>query len=65
MIQTSKTTPPMKVIESLDDLPDFRNEAEEAEFWATHELGGAALEKMGALDDVLGPPDSSRVPPER
>src|SRR4051794_7939783 len=34
-------------VESLDDIPPFANEDEEAEFWATHGLGGAALESLG------------------
>jgi predicted DNA binding CopG/RHH family protein len=28
----------MKYIESLDDIPRFRSEAEEAEYWSTHSL---------------------------
>ena len=63
MIRTSKTAAPMKVLESWDDLPDFESEAEEAEFWATHELGPQILDAMGPLDDVLGPPDPSRRRP--
>ena len=63
MIRISKTSPPMKVLESLDDLPDFKSEAEEAEFWGTHELGPAILDAMEPLDDILGPPDESRRRP--
>ena len=63
MIRVSKTKRPTKVLESLDDLPDFKSEAEEAEFWATHELGSKILDAMGPLDDVLGPPDPSRRRP--
>jgi hypothetical protein len=60
MIRFSKTAAPMKVLESWDDLPDFVSEAEEAEFWGTHELGPKILDAMGSLDDVLGSPDPSR-----
>lgn len=65
MIRISKAKPPMKVVTSLEDVPEFRNEGEEAEFWATHELGGDALEAMEPLDDVLGPPESRRPGSER
>ena len=60
MIRVSKTKRPTKVLESLDDLPEFKSEAEEAEFWSTHELGQKILDAMGPLDDVLGPPDPTR-----
>ncbi len=40
-------------INSLDEIPDFASEAEEAEFWATHGLGPALLDQMGPLDNVL------------
>jgi len=53
----------MVVVENLDDVPDFSSEAEEVEYWDTHELGGEALEKMGPLDDILGPPDRTRQRP--
>ena len=63
MIRIREIKSPMKVLESWDDLPDFKSEAEEAEFWATHELGSKILDAMGPLDDVLGPPDPSRRRP--
>jgi hypothetical protein len=63
MIRIGKITPSMTVLESWDDLPEFKSEAEEAEFWATHELGPKILDAMGPLDDVLGPPDPSRRRP--
>ncbi len=63
MIRVNKITSPMKVLESWDDLPEFENEAEEAEFWATHELGQEILDAMGPLDDILGPPDPRRQRP--
>ena len=28
----------MRYLKSLDEIPHFKNEAEEAEFWATHSL---------------------------
>jgi hypothetical protein len=51
----------MEVVERFEDVPDFESEAEEVEYWETHSLGGEALERMGSLDEVLGPP---RAPQE-
>jgi hypothetical protein len=46
-----------KVVETADDIPAFKSEDEEAQFWSTHELGGELLERMGSLgEDVLPPP---------
>ena len=44
-------------------MPEFANEAEEAEFWATHSFGEELLEQMGPLDDVLPParPNTRRI----
>ena len=49
-------------INSLDEIPDFTSEAEEAEFWSTHGLGDELLDQMGPLDDVL-PPARPRTRP--
>jgi len=32
------------VVRSAEDIPEFETEAEEAEFWATHSMGGQLLE---------------------
>ncbi len=54
----------MKVLDSLDDLPAFANEAEEAEFWSTHELGEAILDQMKPIgDDEDLPPARPRGRP--
>jgi hypothetical protein len=42
------------------DVPSFANEDEEAEFWATHSLGGAALESLGTFNDEALPPPRPR-----
>ena len=34
----SKTPKRMRYLKSLDEIPHFRNEAEEAHFWTTHSL---------------------------
>ena len=44
----------MKEIGSLDEIPAFANEREEAEYWASRGLGEEILERMEPLgDDVL------------
>jgi hypothetical protein len=40
-------------IESLEEIPVFANEDEEADFWSTHSFGEKLLEQMRPLDDVL------------
>lgn len=32
------------VVRSAEEIPEFASEAEEAEFWATHSMGGGLLE---------------------
>src|SRR5581483_4531989 len=50
-------------VESLDDIPDFANEDEEAEFWATHSFGERLLDQMGPIDDGSLPPPRERTRP--
>jgi predicted DNA binding CopG/RHH family protein len=48
---------PRTIVRSRDEIPAFDSEAEEAAFWATHELGDELLQEMQGLgDDVLPPP---------
>ena len=46
-----------------EDIPRFRNEREEADFWATHDLAGPLLEEMRPVppngDDELPPARST------
>jgi hypothetical protein len=46
-------------VERWSDVPRFATEDEEAEYWATHELGGEALAQMGR-----GPTELLPEPPE-
>jgi hypothetical protein len=46
----------LPTIDDWGDVPAFANEDEEAEFWATHGLGGRALESLGTFDDEALPP---------
>lgn len=53
----------MTTINSFDDVPAFANEAEEADFWATHELGDAILARMGPVGEDALPPARPRTKP--
>jgi uncharacterized protein (DUF4415 family) len=53
---TTKTK--IRTIESLDEVPDFANESEEAHFWSTHELSAH-------LWATLPPADPDDLPPPR
>lgn len=50
-------------VERREDIPRFKNEAEEAEFWATHDLAGPLLDEMQPVpldgDDELPPARSA------
>ncbi len=50
----------LKEIQSLEEIPDFTSEAEEAEFWATHSLGERLLDQMEPVPEDELPP--SRPP---
>jgi len=50
----------LQTVNDWADVPAFANEDEEAEFWATHGLGGAALESLGTFDDDALPPPRPR-----
>ncbi|MCC6959719.1 MAG: hypothetical protein IT301_07725 [Dehalococcoidia bacterium] len=43
-------------IQSWDEMPAFKDEAEEAEWWATHSLGEELWDAFPATDDGLPPP---------
>jgi uncharacterized protein (DUF4415 family) len=53
----------MKEIHSRDEIPEFVNEAEEAEFWATHTLGEEFLAKMEPIPEDVLPPARPRTQP--
>jgi hypothetical protein len=54
--------PRIKEVKDLSEIPSFKSEREEAEFWSTHGLSEALLAKMQPLDDVL-PPARPRTRP--
>ena len=45
----------MPEIESIEDVPQFETEAEEAEFWATHELSEEILNRMRPVRESDSP----------
>lgn len=50
-------------VNSLDEIPTFASEAEEAEYWSTHSFGDGLLELMQPVpfdDDELPPPRPRR-----
>jgi uncharacterized protein (DUF4415 family) len=53
----------MKEIQSLDEVPSFKSEAEEAEFWATHSLGEKLLDRMEPIPEGELPPPRPRTKP--
>lgn len=55
--------PRMQEIQSRDEVPAFKAEAEEAEFWATHALGDGILTGMAPTSDHVLPPAGPRTRP--
>ena len=43
----------MEEVRSPEEIPDFENEGEEAEFWAAHYLGEDLLEKAGPIPEEV------------
>lgn len=56
-------TPRLTEIQSWDEVPDFASEAEEAEFWSTHSLGEALLDRMEPLPESELSQDIRRTRP--
>jgi uncharacterized protein (DUF4415 family) len=50
-------------VHSWAEVPRFGSEAEEADFWATHELGEELLARMGKDADPGLPPPRPRTKP--
>src|SRR5215467_14223796 len=55
--------PLMIAIHSWDEVPDFASEAEEADWWGSHELGPELLDQMGPPPEGLLPPPRERTRP--
>jgi hypothetical protein len=56
MMSTGPSSPPFTVVHSWDDVPDFTSENEEADFWASHELGDELWDTSDNDDDWLPKP---------
>ena len=55
----------MITIHTMEEIPDFASEAEEAAFWAGHQLSDdlvAADEQEPDPDDLLPPPRPRTIP---
>jgi hypothetical protein len=65
--RSATNTPGLPVVEAWDEVPAFRTEAEEAEFWATHSLGKSILDQEFEEDPELGErsPEPIGTPPAK
>jgi len=50
------------VVHSLDEIPAFRDECEEVQFWDTHELSDELWDSLPPVPDGELPPVRPRVP---
>ena len=51
-------------VNTRDEIPAFKNEAEEADFWGTHSFGPKLLAEMKPIPDgLLPPPREDRTKP--
>jgi hypothetical protein len=55
----------MSVINSLDEIPSFASEDEEAAFWETHELSPALWRSLPKFPEHLLPPTRPAAQPNR
>lgn len=53
----------MKIVHQWEDVPAFSSEAEEAEYWATHDLGDELLAQMGPVPPDVLPSERPRRRP--
>ncbi len=54
----------LEIVDNFDNVPDFATEAEEAHYWATHELGDNILDRMEAMPEegILSTADTRTRP---
>ncbi len=53
----------MMPLKDPSEIPEFRNEEEEAEFWATHEITEEFIERAETVPESELPPPRSRTRP--
>jgi predicted DNA binding CopG/RHH family protein len=59
----AKRKTPMTVIHSREEIPAFASEAEEAAFWATHEIADDLWDRLPAVPEEAMPPARPRTRP--
>ena len=59
MSHTKPTT--TTILQSMDDVPIFATEAEEAEFWDTHDLSDELTMRMQPIPEEVLPPARPRT----
>jgi predicted DNA binding CopG/RHH family protein len=59
----ARRKPELEVVESLEEIPVFASEADEAAFWTKHQLSDALLAAMEPLDEQVLPPPRPRTKP--
>jgi len=58
----AKTKYQMIPVRRLEDIPDFRNEAEEHAFWSNHEFSDELADQAEPFEDgELPPPRAARA----
>ncbi len=53
----------LEEVNSPEEIPEFRNEKEEAEFWSTHSFGEGLLERMRPIPEGVLPTPRARTKP--
>jgi len=53
----------LEEVNSPEEIPEFENEKEEAEFWSTHSFGEGFLERMGPIPEGVLPASRPRTKP--
>jgi len=58
-----KSRPTMNTVVRIEDIPKFKSEQEEADFWANHELGDEILNEARPVPEGILPPARPRTRP--
>jgi predicted DNA binding CopG/RHH family protein len=59
----ARPAPKMTTLHSLEEIPAFATESEEAAFWATHEIADELWDELPAVSDDQLPPARPRTRP--
>ncbi len=63
MIMPTRRRSPLATIHSVDEIPAFASEAEEAAFWATHQIGDELWDRLPPAPEDDLPPTRRRTRP--